>query len=183
MAEITGAPPADVVRELGGLRSALDDAVPVKALDRNLLIATWNVRAFGDLTQKWRSDPGDSPKRDLASLLAIATIIDRFDVVAVQEVRGNLKCLRHAVKVLGPHWAMILTDVTQGHEGNDERLAFLFDTRRVKPSGLACELVLPQPRAEDGARAATVEQFARTPYAVSFQTGTQTLILVTLHVK
>ena len=28
-----------------------------------------------------------------------------------------------------------------GDPGNDERLAFLFDTRRVKLSGLACELV------------------------------------------
>ena len=78
---------------------------------------------------------------------------------------------------------MILTDVTQGHEGNDERLAFLFDTRRVKPSGLACELVLPQPPAGDGGPAAAVEQFARTPYAVSFQSGGETFVLVTLHVK
>jgi hypothetical protein len=153
--QVTGVLPAEVVRELGELRSALDDVVQVKALDRTLLIATWYVRAFGDLTEKWRSEPGDSPRRDLASLMAIATIIDRFDVVAVQQVRGNLRCLRHALKVLGPHWAMILTDVTQGHDGNDERLALLFDTRRVKPSGQACELVLPQPQRGDGAPATT----------------------------
>ena len=183
MPAITDVPPPDVAQELAGLQAALDEVVPAKALDRNLLIATWNVRAFGDLTERWRSQPGDSPKRDLASLLEIAAIVDRFDVVAVQEVRGNLKCLRHALKVLGPDWAMILTDVTQGSEGNDERLAFLFDTRRVKPSGLACELVLPQPRTGDGQRAPAVEQFARTPYAVSFRIGAETFILVTLHVK
>jgi hypothetical protein len=104
MTEITDVPPAEVAREQDGLLSALDGVVPAKALDRNLLIATWNLRAFGDLTDKGRSEPGDSPRRDLASLLAIATIIDRFDVVAIQEVRSNLKCLRHALKVLGPHW-------------------------------------------------------------------------------
>jgi hypothetical protein len=38
---------------------------------------------------------------------------------------------------------MILTDVTKGAQGNDERLAFLYDPRRVKPSGRACELLLP----------------------------------------
>jgi hypothetical protein len=36
-------PPEEVVADLARLRSALDEAVPAKALDRNLLIATWNV--------------------------------------------------------------------------------------------------------------------------------------------
>ncbi len=172
--------PGDVQAELAGLRAALDTAIPPKVLDRNLLIGTWNIRAFGDLTQTWRSGPADSPKRDLASLLYIAEILSRFDVVAMQEVRGNLKCLREALKVLGPDWGLILTDVTKGAQGNDERLAFLFDTRRVKPSGLACELVLPDVDGDD--KATAVRQFARTPYAVSFAAGTNTFILVTLHV-
>ena len=46
-------PPEDVLADLEWLRSALDEEVPAKALDRNLLIATWNIRAFGDLTEKW----------------------------------------------------------------------------------------------------------------------------------
>jgi hypothetical protein len=60
----------------------------------------------------------------------IASVIRRFDVVAVQEARGNLRALRHLLKVLGDDWAFILTDVTWRKEGNGERLAFLFDTRR-----------------------------------------------------
>jgi endonuclease/exonuclease/phosphatase family metal-dependent hydrolase len=174
-------PPAAVQNELLAVRTALDELVPSKIVDRNLLIGTWNIRAFGDLTESWQSGPDDSPKRDLASLLYITAILSRFDVVAVQEVRGNLKCLRDALKVLGPQWGVILTDVTRGHQGNDERLAFLFDSRRVKPSGLACELVLPETGTSLGATA--VRQFARTPYAVSFATGTTTFILVTLHVR
>jgi exonuclease III len=174
---VTDEPPTDVQAELACLRVALDATIPPKVLDRNLLIGTWNIRAFGDVTEKWRSGTADSPKRDLASLLFIAEVLSRFDVVAVQEVRGNLKCLRKALKALGPDWGLILTDVTKGAQGNDERLAFLFDTRRVKPSGLACELVLP-----DADGGAAVRQFARTPYAVSFAAGTDTFILVTLHV-
>ena len=94
-------PPEDVSADLLLLRSALDEEIPAKALDRNLLIATWNVRAFGDLTEKWESAEEDSPKRDLHSLLCIAEIVSRFDVVAVQEAKDNLKALRHMLKMLG----------------------------------------------------------------------------------
>ena len=148
---ITDPPPAEVVAELAGLREALDRAVPAKRLDRNVLIATWNIRALGGLTEKWRSEADDSPKRDLASVLAIADIISRFDVVAVQELRGNLKALRELLRVLGGDWGLLLTDVTKGQQGqgNDERLGFVFDTRRVKPSGLAAELVIPDEELED----------------------------------
>lgn len=71
------------------------------------------------------------------------------------------------MQVLGKDWAFLVTDVTQGQEGNNERLAFVFDTKRVRPSGLACELVVA---AEDeGISENTLKtQFARTPYAASF---------------
>jgi endonuclease/exonuclease/phosphatase family metal-dependent hydrolase len=179
VASITEVPPDEVRDELATVRGVLDGAVPAKVLDFNLLVGTWNIRAFGDLTASWKSAATDSPKRDLAAVLYISEILSRFDVVAVQEVRGNLKCLRDALKVLGSDWGVILTDVTRGKAGNNERLAFLFDTRRVKPSGLACELVLP----DTGEAGLAVDQFARTPYAVSFATATTTFILVTLHVR
>jgi endonuclease/exonuclease/phosphatase family metal-dependent hydrolase len=174
-------PPADVVERVAAFAPALDRVVAPKALDRNLLVASWNLRAFGGLTKRWQSTDGDSPRRDLADVLAIAAVLSRFDVVAVQEVRSDLRALRHLLKALGPDWGFTLTDATKGTAGNDERLAFLFDTRRVTPSGLACELVVPDddPRVPPGAFA---RQFARTPYAVSFVSGGKTFILVTLHV-
>jgi endonuclease/exonuclease/phosphatase family metal-dependent hydrolase len=179
-------PPQEVLADLALLRSALDDdengGVPAKALDRNLLIATWNIRAFGDLTEKWESAEEDSPKRDLHSLLCIAQIVSRFDVVAVQEAKDNLKALRHLIHVLGPNWGLSLTDVTEGAPGNAERMAFLFDTRRVQLSGLACELVVPQEQLRSIDSGALQRQFARTPYAVSFRSGGKTFILITLHV-
>ena len=174
--------PPDIKSELNDLRVALDDKIPPKILDRNLLIATWNLRAFGDLTEKWRSSEDDVPKRDLQSLLCIAEVVSRFDVIALQEVRDNLKSLRHMLKALGPNWGFTMTDVTAGKPGNDERLAFLFDTRRVMLSGLACELVVPQEKLGNIAPDALNKQFARTPYAVSFRSAGKTFILVTLHV-
>jgi endonuclease/exonuclease/phosphatase family metal-dependent hydrolase len=182
MPDVTVPPPEEVLDDLLRLRSALDEEVPAKALDRNLMIATWNIRAFGDLTEKWASTEEDTPKRDLHSLLCIAEIVSRFDVVAVQEVKDNLKALRHMLKLLGPNWGLSLTDVTEGDAGNDERMAFLFDTRRVQLSGLACEIVVPQEQLDHIEPGALQRQFARTPYAVSFRSGSKTFILVTLHV-
>src|ERR1041385_3665362 len=136
MPAITDTPPEDVQAELRLLSAALDQAIPRKTLDYNLLIGTWNLRAFGDLTEKWASDEHDSPQRNLHALRCIAEIVSRFDVVALQEVRDNIKALRHMLKVLGSDWGMILTDVNQGDAGNDERMAYLFDTRKVRMSGL-----------------------------------------------
>ena len=180
-ADITGEPPPDVAAELASVRASLDD-IPAKQLGRNLLIATWNVRAFGGLTKKWHSGPDDSPKRDLRDMLCIAEIVSRFDVVALQEVRGDLRAFRYMMKALGQDWAFLLTDVTKGKEGNNERMAFVYDTRRVKPSGLAAELVVSLEE-EAGADPRNLDkQFARTPYAVSFLSAGCTFILVTMHV-
>jgi hypothetical protein len=80
------------------------------------------------------------------------------------------------MQVLGDSWGFVMTDVAKGSAGNDERLAFLFDTTRVKPSGLACELV--EPVETDPAKikpGVFNRQFARTPYAVSFISSGQNL--------
>jgi endonuclease/exonuclease/phosphatase family metal-dependent hydrolase len=182
MPKITDPPPEEIANELAELRAALDEDIPMKVLDRNLLVATWNIRAFGNLTEKWQSSTNDSPKRDLHALRSIAEIVSRFDVIALQEVRANLKALRHMLKVLGASWGLILTDVTKGAPGNGERMAFLFDTRKVQLSGLACQLVVPQEQLDKIAPDALDRQFARTPYAVSFLSSGKTFILVTLHV-
>jgi endonuclease/exonuclease/phosphatase family metal-dependent hydrolase len=186
--KILGSPPEEVEQELVRLRGELDNEVPMKSVDKNLLVATWNIRCFGDLTEKWVVSESDSPKRNLHALRCIAEIVSRFDVVAIQEVRGNIKCLRHMLKVLGRNWGLVLTDVTKGAPGNDERIAFVFDSRRVQMSGLACELVVPAEQLAKVGADALDRQFARTPYAVSFRAGgsplrkPKTFILVTLHV-
>ncbi|OOG75465.1 endonuclease/exonuclease/phosphatase family protein [Flavobacterium sp. A45] len=182
METIEDALPADIAQNIALLKEDLDLKIPPKKLEKNLLIATWNIRGFGDITRKWKSATNDSPKRDLHSLVCIAEIIKRFDVIAVQEVKSNLKGLRDVLKVLGNDWSLILTDVNQGDVGNGERMAYLFDTRRVNLSGLACELVVPDEWTKTIPKGMLNKQFVRSPYAVSFRSQNQTFILVTLHI-
>ncbi len=179
---ISDPPPKAVKDRLDQLSSDLRTTIPSRRLDDNLLVATWNIRAFGDLTPKWESSDDDSPKRDLGSVLRIAEIVSRFDVVAFQEAKDNLKGLRDLMRVLGSDWGLIMTDTNEGGVGNSERMAFVFDTRRVKPSGLAGELVVPPEWRDTIGRDLASGQFARTPYAVSFISHGQTFVLVTLHV-
>ncbi len=101
--------------------------VPARGDDR-LLLATWNIREF------------DSPAygaRSLEPLCYIAEIISRFDLVALQEVHRDLRALDELRALLGNWWQYLVTDVTEGTRGNDERMAFLYDTRKVRFSGLA----------------------------------------------
>jgi endonuclease/exonuclease/phosphatase family metal-dependent hydrolase len=168
-------PPQGVALDRARLEAALDAAIPPK-VDDNLLIATWNLRAFGGLTPKWTSGPGDSPKRDWHAMVCIAEVLLRFDVIALQEARREPTALRFLLRVLGPQWRAIASDVTEGSGGNGERLAFLYDTDRVEPSGLVGEIVLP-PSVEE-----PVQQFARTPYAASFTRDSVEFILTTVHV-
>jgi endonuclease/exonuclease/phosphatase family metal-dependent hydrolase len=178
-----GAPPEEVAATRDALAAAVGSVIPPKRSGQNLVIGTWNLRAFGDLTKDWTTPAGASPLRNFADIVYIATVIRSFDVVAVQEVHGNLRALRYLTKVLGDDWAFIMTDVTKGPSGNNERLAFLFDTTRVKPSGLACEIVIPEETDPATVKPGALNrQFARTPYAVSFISSGQTFILVTLHI-
>ncbi len=177
------AAPAGVRADMAALGAALDVGVPRKRLlQRNLLIGTWNLKNFGSLTEAWQAGAGDSPKRDFRALWAIAEVISRFDVVALQEVTGDLRALRTLMKTLGPQWQFLMTDITQGAAGGAERMAFLFDASRVQLSGLASELVVPPEWLDEIGPDAMRRQFARTPYAVSFRAGEATFILVTLHV-
>lgn len=167
--------PPDVEEGLTSLGIALAGVIPDKT-PTNLLIATWNLRAFGDVTAKWHSEATDSPKRDWQAVASIARIVSRFDVIAVQEVRRNLTALRFLIHRLGPTWRFIVSDVTEGGPGNGERLTFVYDSERVQPSGLVGEVVLP------ASVHGSVEQFARTPYAASFLCGSTPFILTTTHV-
>jgi endonuclease/exonuclease/phosphatase family metal-dependent hydrolase len=185
MASILDDPlPQAVLDDLASLRQRLA-LIPPKQDDDNLLIATWNIRMFGDLTESWTASQKDSPKRDFHAAVMIAEILSRFDVIAVQEVKSNLRALRHTLRKMGPDWGFLMTDVTYGDPGHTERLAFIYDTRRLKPSGLACELVVPEDLKSPYARPANAfqRQFVRTPYAVAFTTGDKTFVLVTLHVN
>ncbi len=165
----------DIVR----LKRCIEDSnMPPKIVDENLLIGSWNIRNFGAVHTSWR-DKSDSPKRNLRSLAYIAEIIKGFDVIGIQEVKADTSGIRLLLKeFLGPDWGLIVSDVTAGDKGNNERLAFLYDKRRVTPSGLAGEIVLPAETGND-----PVQQFDRTPYIVGFQAGGERFALLTAHIR
>ncbi len=163
---IVSTPPGELGEELARLRLALDREIPPRGERRNLLLASWNLRAMEGLTYKWRSAPGDFPSRDVYAIRCIAEILSRFDVVALQGVRGDRSALDAVNRVLGSHrWSCFLTGPGPA-ELDPSRTALLFDRRRINPSGMACELVsIPgDPMPWD----AFVRRFHVTPYAASF---------------
>jgi exonuclease III len=177
-----GDPPAEAEALLGDLETTLGSELPAKKADENLLIATWNIQALSRATKRWVAAETDDPKRNLLDLCCIATIISRFDVVAVVEIKRSLEALKLLMAILGPGWGFIVSDVSGGAGGNDERLGYLFDLERAKPSGLAGELVIPEDELDQD-EAVLKRQFDRTPYTVSFTTGAQAFTLVSLHIK
>jgi hypothetical protein len=150
------------------LRSQLTAEVPQRTISDTLLLATWNIREF---------DSTKYGERESEPLHYIAEIISRFDLVAVQEVREDLWALDEVQKMLGGWWKYIVTDVTYGTSGNGERMAFLYDSRKVTFGGLAGEVVLPDVRGKERAL-----QFARTPFLCGFKAGWTKFNLCTVHI-
>lgn len=171
--------PRPVVEDIARLRRRITaSGLPKKSTDRNLIIGTWNIRGFGSFFEGWGENPG-SPKRNLRSMALIAEIIRGMDVIAIQEVKRETNGIRFLIdRFLGPNWGLILSDVSAGSGGNTERLAYLYDVRRVKPSGLAGEVVLPPSSVGDPQK-----QFDRTPYIVGFESGGEKFSLLTAHIK
>lgn len=147
---------ARVVQNLLDLKEALDKQVPAKEFNENLLISTWNIRDFD--SNKFGHGP-----RLTESLFYLAEIISHYDLVALQEVSQDLGPLGQLMYILGEDWDFIATDVTEGKSGNRERMAFLYDQKRVTFRKIAGEIVLP---GED--LLAGEQQFARTPSPLPF---------------
>ena len=178
--ESTGSTLKRMSERLLELRQKLTQEVPPRNLEDSLLLATWNIREF---------DSTKGGERNEESLAYIAEIISSFDLVAIQEVREDLSALERLQKMLGPWWAYIVTDVTEGQPGNRERNAFLFDKRKVRFAGVAGEAVIPpKPVRETGpdGKKTTIyqpsDQLYRTPYLAGFQVGWFKFMLCTVHI-
>ncbi|NND81889.1 MAG: endonuclease/exonuclease/phosphatase family protein [Gammaproteobacteria bacterium] len=176
--------------------------VPDKHSDCCLLLATWNIRDFG-------KDKGFGP-RTLEPIYYMAEIISAFDLVALQEITSDMRQFKDIMRILGPDWDYIATDVT----GNQERMVFVYDTRKVKFRSIVGEVTLlehelirlsqtvkmpkkasltdkdgnpvPLPAGASlalpkGNKLLTGKQFNRTPFMVSFQAGWFKFNLCTVH--
>ncbi len=171
--------PRVVCEDIVRLRRCITrSGIPGRRTDENLLIGTWNIRHLGALHVDWDENPG-SPKRNLRSLAYIAEVIRHFDVIAIQEIKRETVALRYLMdEFLGPDWGVLLSDVSGGQRGNSERLGYLYDKRRVSPSGLAGEIVLAPTSGFE-----PVEQFDRTPFVVGFRAGRDRFSLLTAHIR
>ena len=148
-----------VADNLLSLRASLRNNVPRRTASETLLLATWNIRDFD--SNKFKHGP-----RLPESFFYIAEILSAFDVVAIQEVGRNLYPLQRVLRILGPSWSYVVTDVTEGISGNSERMAFVYDRGKVLHRNIVGQVVLPQHHLVGEER-----QFARTPFYVAFQAG------------
>jgi endonuclease/exonuclease/phosphatase family metal-dependent hydrolase len=162
----------DVDAERAALRHWRDTkpgrAIPTKAANR-LLVATWNIANLG---------AQDRGPKDYALL---AEVISWFDLVAVQEVKNDRKGLDGLVAALPASWRTLYSDAA----GNDERMTFLYDSRKVKPRELTGEVAVAPSDLKNVALPETTvakfQGFDRNPYIASFQAGPMVFCLVNVH--
>src|SRR5918998_4416091 len=101
-------------------------AIPSKAADR-LLVATWNV-----------ANLGVQERREKDHLL-IAELVSWFDLVAMQEVNDDLSGLREIHQHRPESFRLLFSDAA----GNDERLAFIYDSDKVALLEEVGEVAIP----------------------------------------
>ena len=157
-----------------GLSGAGVTLSPARAIPErdahHLLVATWNIANFGD--------PGQvRSEQDLAIL---AELVSWFDVVAIQEVKRDLRALDGLMDALPGSWRTVFTDVA----GNQERMVFIYDSEVVLRRELAGEIAIA-PASHRHVKLPGIKQgfrgFDRNPYAVAFSKGDFGFVLVNAH--
>lgn len=99
--------------------------MPVSSSNR-LLLASWNIANLG------------VQERSKGARKVLAHIMKRFNLIAVQEINDDYRKFVDIVKLMGRDFDFIMSDSA----GNDERLAYVFNTRRVAPRNLFGEVAL-----------------------------------------
>jgi endonuclease/exonuclease/phosphatase family metal-dependent hydrolase len=152
-----------IAKERKALMDLMDDGdyrVPKRMVDENLLLATWNIQQFSN------------QKSDRA-LQYIADICERFDIIALQEIKTDLRGLSRLQALLPGNYKILVTDPT----GNNERFAFLYDKRTVISTGLVCEIGFTVP-----GKTHTGYQLHRMPYCASFRAGRFDFVITNVHI-
>lgn len=152
-----------IAQERKALMKLMDEGpfkVPKRQVDENILIATWNVQQF-------------SNKKTERAIQYIADICERFDIVALQEVKTDLRGLSRLQELLPGNYKILVTDPT----GNYERFAFLYDKRTVINTGLVCEIGFTV-----SGETHKGYQLHRMPYCASFRAGRFDFVIVTAHI-
>ncbi len=154
---------ATIAKERKDLMALMDSGpyrVPPRQVDVNLVIATWNIEQF-------------SNRHSERALQYIADICERFDVIALQEVKTDLRGLQRLQSKLPGNYRILVSDPT----GNSERFAFLYDKRTVIPTGLVCEIGF-----NVSAKSHKGYQLHRMPYCASFRAGRFDFVMASAHI-
>ena len=133
-----------------------------------LLVASWNIARLG------ANERRDEDYRLLAAML------EWFELIALQEVRDNLEGLRALQGKLPPRFRVLFSDVA----GNNERMAFLYDSRKVKPLEEIGEIGFPPSelaRIRQAPVGARFESFDRTPHLATFEADGGRFLLANVH--
>ena len=145
----------------------LKRGIPART-EEHMLVATWNL-----------ANLGAQLRRDQDRAL-IAEILGWFDIIAVQECRENFSDLEDLQRKLGPSCRMLMSDSA----GNDERLTFLYDSRKFELLEEVGEIAFPPSqygRIKLPGVKATFNGFDRTPYLAGFRSGGSSITFVNVH--
>ena len=134
--------------------------IPSRRVDGNIIIATWNIQQFTN-------------NKSRRALQYMADICERFDLIALQEIKTDLRGLSRLQALLPGNYRILVCDPT----GNSERFAFLYDKRTVIPTGLVCEIGFNVP-----AKTHRGYQLHRMPYCASFRAGRFDFVVVNAHI-
>ncbi len=157
--------------QVAALRNYRDSA-PGRAIPPitpgTVLIATWNVANLG------------VHKRRQKDLDIIAEMISWYELIALQEIADNLDHLKAVVDRLPNHYDLVFSDKA----GNDERSAYVYDTRRVTLGPKIGEIVIVESARDEITLPGISRRFRgfnRNPYIVTFQIEGIDLVLVNAH--
>lgn len=152
-----------IAKERRALMKLMDEGpfrIPQRQVDVNVLIATWNIQHF-------------SNNKSRRAIQYIADICERFDIIALQEVKTDLRGLCKLQGLLPGNYKILVSDPT----GNNERFAFIYDKRTVISTGLICEIAF-----NVSAKAHRGYQLHRTPYCASFKAGRFDFVIANVHI-
>ena len=161
----------EIAKQIKTLRKMIDKAkIPTTRVDETLILGTWNIREFG------------KKKRQKAAKHLIAEIISQFDVISLVEVRDLLGDLKDVLDILGSFWRVVLSDYRTSDAGNHERIAYVYDSRIVRFTGLASEADPPRQKIK-GKYEQLYRDWWRSPYMASFTAGNFDFVMIAAHIR
>ena len=163
----------DIAAGLKELQGRIAKAeLPDSALDETLLIATWNIREFGN----------PHHKRSRKSLYYMAEILSQFDLIGIVELRRDVHEMAEVLHLLGPTWDIVYSDYLDDYGGNRERVGFVYDKRACTFTGLAGNANEPRKKAGHEYVLAA-DSWWRKPFMASFRAGNFDFVMLETHIR